>query len=273
MITSSPKKLVSIVTPVYNDGRYISACANSVLLQSLPDFEWLLIDDGSNIETATILADLAASDSRISILTNPVSRGPAFARNVGVAAAQGDFIAFLDADDIWDSGKLERQTAFMLENNLDFSYHDYISFEDGGGSPIARVCGPDRLTLFSHNARRGVGCLAVMLRRHIAKDGLFPSMPSGLVAEDFAAWAILVKTGYKGWRLPETLAWYRVRKRSFSSNKLRSVRSVWFIMRTLEGFGKATSAFFLASFACTTITSRIFSRLSGPRLLSAPPWY
>ncbi|MGT2429944.1 glycosyltransferase family 2 protein [Cupriavidus basilensis] len=94
MITSSPKKLVSIITPVYNDGRYISACANSVLLQSLPDFEWLLIDDGSDIETATILANLAASDPRVSVLTNPVSRGPAFARNVGVSAAQGRVCGF-----------------------------------------------------------------------------------------------------------------------------------------------------------------------------------
>ncbi|SCU76512.1 Glycosyltransferase [Cupriavidus necator] len=274
MIKSSAKRLVSIITPVHNDGKYIGATAISILQQSLTDFEWILVDDGSNGETAGVLARLAASDARIRIITNPVAYGPARARNIGIAAASGEYVAFLDADDIWDANKLEQQVTFMRNHDLDFSYHDYIPFEDGSGRPLSKICGPNRLTLFSHNARRGVGCLAVMLKRKIAGDGVFPAMPPGLVAEDFAAWAILIKGGLRGERLPKTLAWYRVRKRSFSSNKFRSAHSVWFIMRTMEGFGKVTSAFFLASFLFTAMTSRVVARVSSPyQTLAAPPWH
>lgn len=274
MSTLSEKRIVSIITPVHNDGKYVGATATSILQQSLPDFEWILVDDGSQGETASILANLAASDSRIRIITNPVACGPARARNTGIAAAKGEFIAFLDADDIWDANKLEQQVDFMRAQKLDFSYHDYIPFEDGSGRPLSKICGPNRLTLFTHNARRGIGCLAVMLKRNIAGDGVFPAMPAGLVAEDFAAWAILIKNGMRGERLPKTLAWYRVRKRSFSSNKFRSARSVWFIMREIEGFGQVKSALFLASFLFTAIAARATARISGPsQTLPAPPWH
>lgn len=274
MITSSAKKLVSIITPVHNDGKYIGATANSILRQSVTDYEWILVDDGSNDDTATVLARLAASDARIRVITNPVAYGPARARNIGIAAAKGEFIAFLDADDIWDANKLEQQVKFMRDQNLDFSYHDYIPFEDGSGRPLSKICGPNRLTLFTHNSRRGVGCLAVMLKRNIAGNGVFPAMPPGHVAEDFAAWAILIKSGLRGERLPKALGWYRVRKRSFSSNKFRSAHSVWFIMRTMEGFGKFTSAFFLASYLFTAMTSRIVARVSSPhQTLASPPWH
>lgn len=274
MTMPSAKKLVSVITPVHNDGKYIGATASSILQQSLTDFEWILVDDGSNGETASVLASLAASDSRIRIITNPVAYGPARARNIGIAAAEGEFVAFLDADDIWDAHKLEQQVRFMREHDLDFSYHDYIPFEDGSGRPISKICGPNRLTLFSHNSRRGVGCLAVMLKRDIAGDGVFPAMPPGHVAEDFAEWAILIKGGLRGERLPKTLAWYRVRKRSFSSNKIRSAHSVWFIMRTMEGFGKITSAFFLTSYLLNAMTSRLMARIASPhQTLASPPWH
>ncbi|MFS8930210.1 glycosyltransferase family 2 protein [Cupriavidus taiwanensis] len=274
MITPSANRLVSVITPVHNDGKYIDATATSIFQQSLTDFEWILVDDGSNGETAAVLARLAASDPRIRVITNPKAYGPARARNTGIAAATGEYIAFLDADDIWDTNKLEQQVGFMRTHDLDFSYHDYIPFEDGSGRPLSKICGPNRLTLFSHNARRGIGCLAVMLKRKIAGDGVFPAMPPGLVAEDFAAWAILIKAGLRGKRLPKALAWYRVRKRSFSSNKFRSAHSVWFIMRTMEGFGKITSAFFLASYLFNAMTSRLVARVSGPlQTLASPPWH
>ena len=194
--------LVSIITPVHNDGKYIGSSANAICSQSMEDFEWLLIDDASGPETAEILARLAATDSRIRVITQPVNSGPAQARNTGVENANGEFIAFCDADDIWDPRKLEYQCRFMRDNNIDFSYHDYVSFEDGSGRPMAHIGGSDRLTLFAHNTRRGVGCLAVMLRRSAVKSALFPKMPAGMIAEDFAAWAHLLQTGIEGRRLP-----------------------------------------------------------------------
>ena len=274
-MTQYPKPpLVTIITPVHNDGKYLGASANAICNQTMADFEWLLIDDASGPETAEILARLAATDSRIRVITQRVNGGPANARNTGIGNARAEFIAFCDADDIWAPSKLERQCSFMRESNLAFSYHDYVSFEDGTGRPMAHIGGPNRLTLFSHNARRGVGCLAVMVRRTAVSAKLFPQMPAGMIAEDFAAWASLLQSGIEGRRLPEVLAWYRVRKRSFSSDKLRSARSVWFIMRSMEGFGKITSTFFLACFASTAISSRMLTRLTGPRRsLAAPPWH
>jgi teichuronic acid biosynthesis glycosyltransferase TuaG len=274
MITSNPTIPVSIVTPVHNGREYIRATAASILRQSMVDYEWIVVDDGSDRETAEELARLANTDSRIRVITNPVAYGPARARNIGVAAATGEFVAFLDADDIWHMDKLKHQVRFMREHALDFSYHDYIPFEDGNGRAISRIHGPPRLTLFNHNAKRGIGCLAVMVKRDVAGPDVFPLLPAGMVAEDFAAWALLIKAGARTRRLPEALAWYRVRKTSFSSNKVRSAESVWYIMRTLEGFGRIVSAFYLASFLFSTLVYRLRVRFIKPGpTLTGPPWH
>ena len=108
------KDLVSIIVPVYNAGKYVKATVMSVVNQTYENLEILLVDDGGKDATG-----------RIRVLL-PTEHGTAArARNYGISHAQGRYIAFLDADDLWEKCKLEKEMQFMQEKNAGFVFTGY----------------------------------------------------------------------------------------------------------------------------------------------------
>lgn len=103
--------LVSVILPTYNRTAYMTAAIDSVLKQSCADWELVIADDGSAEETATCLN--ALRDRRITVLRLPHSGNPAKVRNAAIRRAQGEYLAFLDSDDLWAPNKLEMQLATM----------------------------------------------------------------------------------------------------------------------------------------------------------------
>jgi glycosyltransferase involved in cell wall biosynthesis len=106
------KPLVSVIIPAYNAARTLETTVQSVYGQSLQDFEIVIVDDGSKDNTLEVARRIAASDSRIKVVAQSNS-GAAAARNAGIKAATGEYVAFLDADDLWLPQKLERQIALL----------------------------------------------------------------------------------------------------------------------------------------------------------------
>jgi hypothetical protein len=104
---------VSVVTAAYNGARFLPAAIASILEQSYPDFEHVIVDDASTDASAATVAGLAARDSRIRLAINPVQLGPAGALNSALAAARGDYVAVLDHDDLALPERLARQVAFL----------------------------------------------------------------------------------------------------------------------------------------------------------------
>ncbi|AFY59928.1 glycosyltransferase family A protein [Synechococcus sp. PCC 6312] len=119
-LTSSPSHdtlpLVSVIIPAYNAARFIRETLESVLGQTYQNLEVLVVDDGSNDNTVNIIEQLAQQDSRI-ILIQQENAGVAAARNAGILQAKGEFIAPIDADDIWYPEKLAKQVRKMLESS------------------------------------------------------------------------------------------------------------------------------------------------------------
>ena len=113
-------KICSVILPVYNSERYLNRTVNSVIQQTMSDFELLAIDDCSTDGSVQLLERWREKDNRITILCNTENQGVAAVRNQASAAAQGKYIAFLDSDDTWQSMKLERQLQFMEQNGCDF---------------------------------------------------------------------------------------------------------------------------------------------------------
>jgi glycosyltransferase involved in cell wall biosynthesis len=109
-----PSPLVSVIIPCYNRAHIIGQAVGSVQAQTLQDWEMLIVDDGSADDLAGALAPLMAADARIHLLRHARNRGGPAARNTGIAAARGRFIAFLDSDDTWMPRKLERQAEATL---------------------------------------------------------------------------------------------------------------------------------------------------------------
>ena len=121
--------LVSIITPCYNGEKYISETIESVLAQTYLDWEMIIIDDGSKDSSAEIIRRYCARDDRIILLQQP-NAGSAAARNNGIGHAEGQYIALLDADDIWLPDFLKKQIAFMTEKDAICVYCSYSCIDE-----------------------------------------------------------------------------------------------------------------------------------------------
>jgi glycosyltransferase involved in cell wall biosynthesis len=123
--------LVSVIIPTYNYGRFLGEAVNSVLGQTFHDLECIIVDDGSSDETGKVLSSF--SDPRL-IITNTPRLGVSAARNRGLDLCRGSLIAFLDADDRWRPGKLERQVAILNhEPEVDLVFTNFVRFTETEG--------------------------------------------------------------------------------------------------------------------------------------------
>lgn len=117
--------LVSVVMPTYNCGKYIAKSIESVLVQTLSDWELQIVDDCSTDDTIKILQPYLEKYHQIHYYKLPKNGGPAVARTEAIKRSNGKYIAFLDSDDLWFPDKLEKQIAFMQEQNFEFSCTAY----------------------------------------------------------------------------------------------------------------------------------------------------
>ena len=205
------EKLVSIVTPVHNDGEYVKQTIESVLHQTHKNWELLIVDDCSTDNSVEIIRSF--SDPRIRLFRNEANMGAAYSRNLAMREAKGDYIAFLDGDDWWAPNKLERQLAFMNERKCDFSCTAYYRcYEDRPTyRPIAIA--PDVIDRKRMIKCDYVGCLTAMYNAHAI--GLIQISNSIQKRNDYAIW-LHVSEKANCYFLNEPLAYYRVRKNSIS---------------------------------------------------------
>ena len=134
--------LVSIVMPSYNSEKYIKASIESVLNQTYPKWELLIVDDCSTDKTVEIIKSL--KDERIKFFQNEKNSGAAISRNKALREVKGQWIAFLDSDDLWLPTKLEEQLLFMVESHCSFSFTDYKLSIDGKISNVI-ITGPNKV--------------------------------------------------------------------------------------------------------------------------------
>lgn len=106
---------VSVIIPVYNAAPYIADTLRSVQRQTMTDFEVLLVDDHGQDDSMSVAKATIGDDPRFRSLETPINSGPGVARNVGIKAAQGEYIAFLDSDDLWEETFLEKQLGVWSE--------------------------------------------------------------------------------------------------------------------------------------------------------------
>ncbi len=249
---AAPRPAVSIVTPVFNAAPWLGQTLASVRAQSFTCWEHLLVDDGSTDGSAAILEAAAAADARIRILRMPRTAGPSAARNFALDAAQGRFVAFLDADDLWLPDKLSRCVAWMTGCGYAFVYHDYRHMLHDGSRAGRLIAGPDELNYRTLHTHRGTGCLSVVIDREQVSGLRFPA-GSAALNEDFRAWLGIVKAGHVGHRLAYDLGRYRLSNGSRSANKLASALEVWRIYRTESGLPFHRALGWWLQYACNAL--------------------
>lgn len=154
------KNLVSIIMPSYNTGAFIEESIQSVLNQTYSNWELIIVDDCSTDNTLEILEKI--NDDRIIVLKNDKNSGAAVSRNKALKKAKGQWVAFLDSDDLWYPQKLEKQLSFMKRNGYYFSYTNYEEIDVEGNRTGVKVTGPKRITKTGMFNYCWPGCLTVM---------------------------------------------------------------------------------------------------------------
>ncbi|MDR3349858.1 MAG: glycosyltransferase family 2 protein [Acidaminococcales bacterium] len=236
-------RLVSIVTPARDSGLYIAETIESVLAQTYPAWEMLIVDDGSADDTADIARKYAAADRRVRLIALPANVGAAAARNIGIRAARGRFVAFLDSDDLWLAEKLRAQVKFMTENSVAFSYTSYRRF----GAIVGRlVAAPEKTNYKSLLKGNAIACSTVMIDRGAIEDVY---MPEKAAHEDYITWLRLLKEGRVAYGLRKYLAMYRERAGSLSGDKLKSARAAWKVYREAENLPFCAAAYYFCHYA------------------------
>lgn len=259
-------ELITVVMPAFNAAATIEESIASLQAQTYPHWQLVVVDDGSSDTTCALVERIAAADPRVRLLRQPMNGGPAAARNRGVREARGRYVAFLDADDLWRPEKLSVQVPAMGAPGLVMSYHDYRHMTAEGNLMGEVVRGANRLDWVTLHKRRGVGCLSVMVDLQQAPDFAFPERLHGVLAEDFLAWANLLRgEGRYGIRIAQDLALYRLQDNSRSSRRLRAVKSVWVIYRQFERIPVPRAAWFFACYLCDAIYLRLRGRPRQPR--------
>ena len=250
-------ELISIIVPVYNVEKFIRETMDSVLAQTYPHWELLLVEDGSSDGSVDVITDYMEKkkEPRIRLIRQPVNQGAAKARNRGLKEAAGRYIAYLDADDLWVPEKLERELAFMKEKDAAFVFTGYeFADENGVGTgKVVRV--PETLTFKQALSNTTIFTTTVMFdTKKIPKELL--EMPV-IKSEDTALWWKVLKQGYTAYGLDENLVKYRRAGRSLSSNKLEAVRRIWNFYRRSAGLCVIESAWYFCFWAVRAVRRRI----------------
>lgn len=240
--------LVSIIMPTYNCGQYIEASVQSVLAQTLKDWELLIVDDCSKDNTQIILEPYLKKYPNIRYHCLEKNSGPAIARTVALKMATGKYVAFLDSDDLWTEKKLEKQIEFMKKSGAKMSATAYRQM-DADGRDLHVVSIPPKKTDYRKCIRLSnpIGNLTVMYDREALGDFEVPPIRK---RNDFALWLqILKKTDYC-YGMQEELAIYRLgRTGSVSHNKLGQARYHWQLYHEIEHHGLIRSSYELFCWA------------------------
>ena len=215
--------LVSVIMPYYKKKNYFLKSINSVLKQTYINLEILIIYDDKNRDDLEYIESCVKNDLRVKIIFNDKNKGVAYSRNKATSIACGEYIAFLDCDDYWETNKIEVQLNFMLTHGYDFSHTTYqvLNYNEKIVGTIRA-----RRTLKYKELLRSceIGLSSVILKRKLLSDIKFPELKT---KEDFVLWLSLAKKSVDLVGLDKTLMFWRKTPNSLSSSTLQKLKDAF----------------------------------------------
>lgn len=226
-------ELVSIIVPVYNTEKFLKDTINTVESQTYTKWELIFVDDCSKDGSVSIIEKAKETDKRIKLIKLKQNSGAAVARNTGIENANGKYIAFLDADDLWEKEKLAKQVKFMQTYNYEFTFTGYEFVNEDGKKLNKIVNVPEKLTYKQALKNTTIFTSTVMFDTEKLGKELI-KMPNVRRGQDTATWWKVLKTGIIAYGLNESLSQYRRSNDTLSSNKMRALKRTWNLYRNVE---------------------------------------
>lgn len=238
-------ELVSIITPCYNTATVISQTIQSVIRQTYKNWEMLIVDDCSTDNSSSIIHEYIANDSRIRYFKTEKKTGsPSLPRNIGIDNAKGEYIAFLDADDVWMPDKLQKEVEFLERNGYDLAY-SYYEKMDWEGQRANRIIRTREKTSYKDLLKsNSIPCLTSIIRKDVIGSTRFKQIPQ----EDFCFWLDILKKGYKAYNICEITALYRETKISRSANKLDMFKGYWNVIRNHQNISLIPACYYMMTY-------------------------
>lgn len=242
--------LVSIITPSFNSEKFIAETIQSVQNQSHQNWEMLIVDDCSTDQTVSIIKQFELQDSRIRFFQLKKNSGAGIAREFALSNAKGNYIAFLDADDLWKPLKLEKQLQFLKEHKSHFTFSDYDCIDEEGNALNKRVEAPRTLSY-----RQLFFCNYVGNLTGIYDVNYFGKITISATRkrQDWILWLTILKKIKTAKPVPESLALYRIRDNSLSASKVNLLKHNFAVYYNFHGYNYITSLFIMIGFLFTQL--------------------
>lgn len=250
------KDLISIIVPVYNAEKFLESTIKTVLDQTYQEWELIFIDDCSKDNSVDVIKKYQKKDNRIALIQNKENSGAAITRNNGIKKAKGKYLCFLDADDLWEKEKLEKQINFMREKDCAFSFTGYEFANENGEPNGKKVYVPNKISYKQALKNTTIWTSTVMFDiKKMSKEDIY--MPNVKRGQDTATWwKILRKIDY-AYGLNEVLSYYRRTNESLSANKIVALKRTWNLYRNVEHLGLISSIYNFSWYCFNAIKRRI----------------
>ena len=240
------KPIITVIMPCYNASQFISEAINSVINQTYQNWELIIVDDCSSDDSVEIINQYIKTDNRIKLFSTDQNSGTASVpRNLGIKNAVGDYIAFLDTDDIWLPKKLEKQILLIEKINAVLVYSFYEKINTDGIRNNRVIKSPLEVNYKQLLTGNIIGCLTAIYS--VNELGKIYFSTAG--HEDYIMWLEILKKGHVAYCIPEVLAFYRVGQSSLSSNKQYVWKWTWNIYRKNEKLSIIKSIYYFSLYA------------------------
>ena len=234
--------LVSIITPSYNSAKFIAETIQSVQNQTYSNWEMIIVDDGSSDETENVVLSIIQNDNRIQFHKLSQNSGPAVARNTGIEKASGDYLTFIDADDIWFPTFIENNIKTIQETGIPFVFSSYKRANEQLEFVYSDFIVPQKVSYTDILKSNSISCLTAFL--DIKKLGK-KYMPLIRKRQDMGLWLNYLKVIPFAHGIQETQAIYRIRENSLSRKKSDLIKYQWQFYREVEKLNVFQSVYYM----------------------------
>ena len=239
--------LVSIITPLYNGEKYVAQTIESVLAQTYPHWEMIVVNDGSRDRSEQIVREYTERDPRIRLFSQS-NGGSASARNNGIRRAEGQYIALLDADDLWEPFFLESQLALMRDKGALLVYGSHKRIDEAGHECLRPFIVPEQVTYRDLLRTCSISCLTALYdTSRYGKMYLNEALHS--LRDDHLFWLDILKKVGVAYGNQRVIASYRILGNSVSRNKKKVIIPQFNIYYKYEKLGLVRSLYYLGCWA------------------------